>query len=67
MLMDILTAQQLETEERLKQKDHITSLYLDRYPDANRDNIYTALIYLEDPMLLLEMSPDEVACLLRSC
>lgn len=66
MLSDILLAQELETEEKLRLKDYVTSRYLDMYPEINSENIYSALVYLEDPILLLELNPEQVDQLLRS-
>jgi len=55
-----------KTKELALAKDTVTSIYLSAYPRVNVNLIYSALTYLENPWILLDMRPKEITNLLKN-
>ncbi len=47
-------------------KDQVTSQYLARHPKMDVNLIYSALIMLDNPLFLLELSPSEIRWLISN-
>lgn len=66
VVKDSIHVQTLLAKEKEELKDHITSLYIQINPRIDINLIYSALTILEDPYILLNMSPKEIKYLVEN-
>jgi hypothetical protein len=61
VVKDSIYVHNLVAKEHSDQKDHITSLYLQNHPTMSLDILYSALVFMDDPWVIMTMSPKEIA------